>query len=377
MSETPSEDSYALAVKAVERIAAPDLDYRPPRPKSYRPKIALVGAGGISFAHLDAYRKADYDVAVICNRTLSKAMARRDEFFPQAEAADDFSALLKRDDIEVLDITTHPKEREAMIEQALNAGKHVLSQKPFVLDIDTGRRLADLADAKGVKLAVNQNGRWAPHFAYMREAVRTGLLGEVMSCHVGVHWNHGWIRGTPFEEIDDLVFYDFAIHWFDFLASIIGDRATSVFATRARAAGQQARPPLLAQSLVAFDGGQASLVFDGAAPFGPQDRTYIAGTGGSLFSIGPNLGQQTVEISTAAGVATPTLEGTWFNDGFHGAMGELLCAIEDDREPLNGARGNLVSLAMAFAAIASAHSGVAVRPGSVSSLAAAQQAGPR
>jgi predicted dehydrogenase len=44
----------------------------------------------------------------------------------------------------------------------LRAKKHVLSQKPFVLDLDTGARLADLADEMGVKFAVNQNGRWAP-----------------------------------------------------------------------------------------------------------------------------------------------------------------------------------------------------------------------
>ena len=76
----------------------------------------------------------------------------------------------------------------------------------------------------GVKLAVNQNGRWAPHFSYMREAVRAGLVGDVVSCHTGVHWDHSWIEGTPFEKIDDLVFFDFAIHWFDFLSSLIGAR---------------------------------------------------------------------------------------------------------------------------------------------------------
>ena len=52
-----------------------------------------------------------------------------------------------------------------MIETALAAGKHVLSQKPFVLDLDDGTRLADLADESGVVLAVNQNGRWAPHLS--------------------------------------------------------------------------------------------------------------------------------------------------------------------------------------------------------------------
>jgi len=368
MSDMPSEDAYALKAQAARSIPAPALNYQPPRPKACSPRIALVGAGGISFAHLDAYRKAGFDVAMICNRTLEKAAARRDEFFPEAEITTDFDAVLARDDIQVLDITPHPAEREALVERALRAGRHVLSQKPFVLDLDTGERLADLADRNNVKLAVNQNGRWAPHLAYMREAVRTGHIGDLVSCHISIHWNHGWIRGTPFEEIDDLVFYDFAIHWFDFLASLIGERATSVVATRARAAGQQARPPLLAQALVEFEGGQASLVFDGATPFGPQDRTYIAGTAGSLASVGPDLGAQQVELTTAEGVARPDLAGTWFNDGFAGTMGELLCAVEENREPMNGARANLQSLALTFAAIASAHRGEAVKPGSVRRL---------
>jgi predicted dehydrogenase len=370
-AQTPSEDAYALATAPVKIVAAPELPYQPPRARSYRPGIALIGAGGISFAHLDAYRKAGLDVRVICNRTLSKAEARRDQYFPEAEATSDFAQVLRRPDIDIVDITTHPRERYGMIESALGAGKHVLSQKPFVLDLDQGWRLVRLADDEGVKLAVNQNGRWAPHLSYMREAVRAGLIGDLISCHVAIHWNHGWIKGTPFEAIDDLVFYDFAIHWFDFLTSLIGDGARSVFASREHAAGQEVMPPLLAEAVVQFDRGQASLIFDGATPYGPQDRTYIAGTKGSLLSVGPNLGEQKVELYTEAGVAAPSLTGSWFNDGFHGAMAELICAIEDGSEPLNGARGNLASLALAFAAIASAHRGVPVRPGDIRRLDAA------
>ena len=372
MSGTPSEDAYALKSAKTRMIEAPALAYRPPQPRTCAPRIALVGAGGISFAHLDAYRKAGFDVAVICNRTLAKAAARRDEFFPDAAITDDLADVLARDDIEVLDITTHPAEREGMIERALRAGKHVLSQKPYVLDLDTGERLADLAERQGVKLAVNQNGRWAPHLAWMREAVRTGMIGDLVSCHVSIHWNHGWIKGTPFDAIDDLVLYDFGVHWFDFLASLIGNNTTSVYATRARATSQEAKPPLLAQALVEFDGGQASLVFDGATAYGPQDRTYIGGTKGSLSSTGPDLGNQALELTTTAGTARPELQGSWFNDGFAGTMGELLSAIEAVREPLNGARGNLQSLALTFAAIASTHRGKAIVPGTVRSLASAK-----
>ena len=374
MSEGPDLDAYSLKSAKAAEVAAPALTYQPPMPRAYRPRIALVGAGGISAAHLGAYKSAGFDIAVICNRTLAKARARRDEFFPDAEATDDIERTLTRDDIAVVDLTPHPGPRLAMIETALRSGKHVLSQKPFVLDLDTGARLADRADERGVVLAVNQNGRWAPHLSWMREAVREGLIGSVQSCAVTIHWNHGWIAGSSFEEIDDLILYDFAVHWFDFLASLIGNAATSVFAMTARGKGQNVRPPLLAEALVAFDGGQAALVFEGSTRFGAEDRTVVVGTEGTLRSCGPDLTTQEVTLTTAAGLARPKLDGTWFKDGFVGTMGALLKAVEDGTPPLNDARGNLDALALVFAAIASATRGTPVVPGSVRSLAAARAA---
>ncbi len=356
-TQTPDPDTYALTSGAVADMAAPDLPYLPPTPRDYRPRIGIIGAGGIVASHLAAYRDAGWDVAAICNRTLSKAEARAAEFAPRARVSDRPDAILSDPDIDVVDITPHPADRLSLIEAALRAGKHVLSQKPFVLDLDTGERLVRMADDNGVKLAINQNGRWAPHLSWMRAAVRAGLVGEVIGVHVAMHWNHGWIAGTPFERIEDLILYDFGIHWFDFLASITPGRARSVVATASHAAGQSAAVPLLAQALVRLDGGQASLVFDGATQFGPRDTSFVAGTMGSLQSDGPDLGSQTVMLTTAQGRARPALQGTWFNDGFRGAMGALLCAIEDNAEPANGARENLHSLAIAFAAIQSRQTG--------------------
>ena len=369
MSET-DVDTYALKAAAAAEVAAPELPYRPPMPRSWRPRIALVGAGGISGAHLAAYRAAGFDVAVIASRTLARAVARRDAFFPEAEATDDVAGTLARPDVAVVDLTPHPEERLALIEAALTGGKHVLSQKPFVLDLDAGLRLCDLADARGLKLAVNQNGRWAPHLAFMREAVKAGLVGQVQTVDVGIHWDHGWTRGTPFEAVDDLILFDFAVHWFDFLASL-GVKPDWVFASRARAAGQEVRPPLIGRALVAFAGGEAALAFDGAARFGPEDHTYVGGSAGSLASHGPGLSEQAVTLATAAGIARPALAGTWFTEGFIGTMGELLRAVEAGDEPSNGARGNLASLALVFAAIASSRRRAPVEPGSVRSLRAA------
>ncbi|MEM1272943.1 MAG: Gfo/Idh/MocA family oxidoreductase [Pseudomonadota bacterium] len=361
-------DTYALKSGTRPEIAAPDLAYRPPMPETYRPRIGIIGTGGISASHLDAYRDAGWDVAALWNRTRAKAEEKAAEYCPDARIEDDWRAILDNGEIDVIDATLHPEHRVEIVKAAMTAGKHVLSQKPFVTDLDIGADLAKLAEDNGVKLAVNQNGRWAPHKAWMRAAKNAGIIGDVVSAHVAIHWDHSWTAGTPFDRIEDLILYDFGIHWFDFLSSLLGDRVESVFASAQAACGQKNKVPLLAQALVKFDGGQASLVFDGGVKYGPKDTTFIGGTTGSLSSDGPDLGNQSVTLTTAEGIARPNLDGQWFNDGFRGTMGALLCAIEDDSEPENGARENLRSLALAFAAVHSRLSGKEVAVGAVRRL---------
>ncbi len=347
----------------------PQLPYEPRDPKSYRPHIGLIACGGITKEHLTAYRAAGYQVTALCDLDLTNARKRKTEFYPEAKVYRDYHDMLQRDDIEVVDIAAHPLHRAAMIEDALTAGKHVLSQKPFVLDLDVGQRLVELADKKNVKLAVNQNGRWAPHFSYIRHAIQSGLLGQLMAAHCSVHWDHRWVKGTEFERVRHLVLYDFAIHWFDIITCFFGDRpALRVYASMTKGPNQDVAPPLLAQAMIEYDGAQASLVFDAMTEFGPEDRTYVIGTQGTINSTGPDLKRQQLTLTTAEGVACPELTGCWFPDGFHGTMGELLCAIEEDREPLNSARDNLKSLALCFAAVASAERNEPVVPGTVRAM---------
>ena len=348
-----SQDTYALKSSSSKVIKAPDFNYKPPITKSYNPYIAIVGTGGITSTHLAAYKKAKYKIEILYNRTLSKAKKLRDIYFPKAKITNNFNDILNNKKIEILDITLHPEEREEFIKKGILAGKHILSQKPFVNNLKVGKKLVKLAKKNNVKIAINQNGRWAPHFAYIREAVKNNLIGEVISCHTSIQWNHSWIKNTEFENIYDLILYDFGIHWFDFLTSIVGNRIINVFASQNKAITQTVKPPLLSQCLVQLNQGQASLIFDGFTNFGTQDRTIITGTKGTIISEGPDLGKQKVEIHTAQGKSSPKLKGSWFNDGFHGTMGELLSSIEEKRTPINNAEDNLLSLKLAFAALES------------------------
>ena len=345
------------------RFEAPELAYRPRNPKTYHPKIGLIGCGGITQSHLSAYKKAGYEVVALCDVKEANAEARRKEFYPKAAVCTDYREILKRPDIEVVDIATHPETRVQMIRDAIRARKHILSQKPFVLDLKTGRQLVDAADKAGVRIAVNQNGRWAPHFAYLRQAVNTGLLGDVLGAHLSVHWNHDWLAGTAFDSVHHALLFDFAIHWFDILNCFMQGRpAKSVFASITRAAGQKSKPPLLGQVMIEYEGAQASLVFDAVAHYGPLDQTILIGTNATITSQGKNLNKQKVTLHTSEGHASPRLRGVWFPDGFHGTMAELLSAIEENREPDNSARSNLPSLALCFAAVKSAETGKPVKP---------------
>jgi predicted dehydrogenase len=351
------------------KIAAPKLAYQPRDPRSYRPNIGLIACGGITSAHLRAYKAAGYKVVALCDLIEGRALKRQEEFYPKADVYVDYRDVLARPDIEVVDIATHPKDREPLLEAALRAGKHVLSQKPFVLDLDFGQKLIKLADRKSVKLAVNQNGRWSPPFAYARGAISAGLLGEVFAAHLSVHWDHNWVKGKPFDKIRHCILYDFAIHWFDILNCFMGSKkARKVYATWARSPGQIATPKMLAQVGIEYDNAQASLTFDADVRCGGQARNYIAGTAGTLVSGPEGEDPERVTLYTPKGFGKPKLRGRWFPDGFHGTMGELLRAIEEDREPYNSARHNLESLALCFAAVASAESGLPVKPGTVKRL---------
>lgn len=367
MGEGKTKKTYGLSEEIkTGRMRLPVLEHRPRDPKRYHPGIGLIGCGGITEQHLRAYRNAGYNVVALCDLHLDRARRRKAEFYPDAEVYRDYRRLLAREDIEVVDIATHPPERVELIRAALEAGKHVLSQKPFVLDLAVGEALVSLADRNRLRLAVNQNGRWSPHWSWMRKAVQADLIGDLAGAQFEVCWDHNWTAGTVFDRIPHLILYDFAIHWFDIATVFLGARTPRrVYASVEHSKSQRARPPLLAHAVADYEEGQATFSFSADCRFGQRDTTTLVGAKGCLRSEGPSLLEQRVTLFTDKGYGSPTLRGAWFPDGFHGSMGELLCAIEENREPENSARGNLRSLALCFAAVASADTGKPMVPGKV------------
>jgi len=207
-----------------------------------------------------------------------------------------------------------------------------------------------------LKLAVNsETGAGAGTWLYAR-GVAAGLIGEVAGVHVAIRWNHGWIAGTAFEAAEDLVLQDSA-----FTVRLPAKQPRRPSDHDPRDGNAVGRPDRAAApprpGLRHLSARQASLVFD--ATLATARRIRRSSSAPAARSPAPGRTRQaTVELHTEAGVVGRPARHL-VHDGCRDD-GRMLCAIEEDREPLNSARRNLASIAMCQAAVRSSRSGEAV-----------------
>jgi predicted dehydrogenase len=240
----------------------------------------------------------------------------------------------------------------------------VLAQKPLLPDDAEADRLEEVltrADARGLRVAVNQNGRWAPPWRLTTRLVRSGAVGDV----VGVTHLHDKalppLVGTPFDELEHMLLTDYLNHWVDISASWLEPaRVTSVQAADSRVPGQpdEARNPWSATlTMTAASGATVLLRIVGSAvATEPSCPFWVHGTAGTVRG-SVLLGSDRLALDNGKGATTYDLPGAWFVDGFAGTMGELMCAVAEDREPENSARNGLTTVRLTSAAARSAERG--------------------
>ncbi|WP_234998656.1 Gfo/Idh/MocA family protein [Demequina sp. NBRC 110057] len=152
-------------------------------------RVAMIGNGFMGAAHSQGWRVAPRffdlparpEMAVLVGRDPGKN-ARLARQWGWQEASEDFAAVIARDDIDVVDVVTPGNLHCDMAIAALEAGKHVLCEKPLANTVDEARRMADAAaDAaeRGVFAMVGFTYRRVPAAAFARELVATGTVGTV------------------------------------------------------------------------------------------------------------------------------------------------------------------------------------------------------
>jgi predicted dehydrogenase len=114
----------------------------------------------------------------------------------------------------------------AVTRQALEAGLHVLVEKPFVETLEDARMLERLARARERVLMVNQNYRWFPAPRRARQLLQDGAIGEMVACYLDFHFYFG--TGYRYFSLEEPLLGDMAIHHFDALRFVLGDEPREV-----------------------------------------------------------------------------------------------------------------------------------------------------
>ena len=205
----------------------------------------------------------------VWSRTPATTATVRDRFPFVGRVYASAEELLADPEVRYVDLATGPEGRLDWIEAAVDAGKHVLAQKPLTLsaaDLDRLPALLARAEAAGVRVAVNHNGRWAPRGGRRPCCVRDGRIGDL----VGVTHLHDKplppLVGTPFDDVPHMLLTDYLLHWVDITRTWLADggagRVMSVQAADSRVPGQpdEARNPWAATlSMTAATGATAVL----------------------------------------------------------------------------------------------------------------------
>ncbi len=349
------------------------LNHLPVLPQNRDVGIGCVGAGFImADCHLVAYRQAGFNPVAISSRRPERAreVAQRHDI---PTVHEDYRSLLADPQVEVLDVAVPPDLTIDVIREAVRHGDHlrgILAQKPLGTSYAQAREIVAMCEDAGITLAVNQNMRYDQSIRACRHLLDRGDLGEPVFASIDMraipHWmpwqqRQGWVTLRIM-----------SIHHLDTFRYLFGD-PDRVFASvrpDPRTAKQFDHQDGICLYILEYDNGFRAASWDdvwtGPAREGAESdigiRWRVEGTEGmARGTIGwpdyPTPTPSTLDYTSTrkpGGWHCPRWEEVWFPDAFTGTMAQLLCALEDNREPEISGADNLKTMALVDACYRSA-----------------------
>ena len=204
--------------------------------------VAVVGYSFMGKAHSHAWRNvgAFHDVPPVTQQVLvgrdESAVKEAAGRYGWAEAATDWQSLMSRDDVDIVDICTPGNSHAEIAIAALEAGKHVLVEKPLANSVAESEAMvsaAAAAAARGVRSMVGFNYRRVPALALARELIAAGRIGVVRE--VRAAYLQDWLAddAAPMtwrlrkESAGSGALGDLGSHVVDQLHYLLGERVTS------------------------------------------------------------------------------------------------------------------------------------------------------
>jgi predicted dehydrogenase len=166
--------------------------------------IGLIGYAFMGKAHSAAFRDVPMYFPDVRLKPVMKAICGRDEAAVR-EAAGRFGwesyetdalKLIRRDDIQVVDVCSPGWAHKEQVIAAAKAGKHIICEKPIGNNLKEAKAMADAVNAAGVQNTVMFNYRRVPAMSYARELIRAGEIGEIR--HFRAFYLQDWIADPNF-----------------------------------------------------------------------------------------------------------------------------------------------------------------------------------
>jgi predicted dehydrogenase len=199
-------------------------------------RTAIVGTGFMGRVHLEAVRRlGQVEVAAIAGRN-ADAARRLGAGFSTPTITGDYREILRDPAIDAVHICTPNAQHFLMAKEALEAGKHVICEKPLATSMEEGEELVLLAERQGLRNCVCHNLRYYPLVQQMRGMREDGDLGEILAIQgtyfqdwllydTDWNWRVQAKAGGPSRCLADI-----GSHWFDMAEHLSGLRVTSLCA---------------------------------------------------------------------------------------------------------------------------------------------------
>lgn len=355
-------------------------------------KVALIGCGRISFKHIEAYinNQNDMELIAACDPVIERAHEKITDYtklLPTAhpEAYTDYLQMLASDKPDIVTIATESGKHKQIAVDCLNAGCHVICEKPMALSTSDAQEMIDVARKNGKKLAVCFQNRFNAPVQKLREAYEKNRFGRIFHGMVQVRWNRNesyyaeapW-RGTW--EQDGGTLMNQCTHGIDLLQWMMGEDAI-----RVQAQTRRFLRPIDAEdfgcAIVEFSSGAVGII-EGTADIYPKnlnETLSVFGERGSVVIGGIAVNKmETWRFADSAVVGDPEEKvldpqtkdpPTVYGFGHSALFADVIAAIRDNREPLVSGEKGKKALEIILAIYQSQKTGKAVElPNSFSTL---------
>ncbi len=148
-----------------------------PRPAPIGTAIVGYGYWGPNLARNVAERP-ELTLRALCDRDPAQLNAFGNRH-PQARAVEGLDAVLCDDTVQAVIVATPPKSHYALVKRALEAGKHVLVEKPLATRLSDAHELADIARSTGLVLMPGHTFIYSPAVNAVRELIQSGVVGDI------------------------------------------------------------------------------------------------------------------------------------------------------------------------------------------------------